>query len=205
MELDHAVVLFDEIDELVREREGGEVDAFGRFLTTSMLPKLAQLWENRKLMYFVATNHISYFDRAITRSGRFDTLVFVSPPSFAAKIGELEELMASRGRPMTFKTSKRDVEKLMPHPESKDQGKDLANVEVAEANALAKFVLVRWDELDQIAAALASDSNPAKTVDGGRLARALGRIRRMQRDFFEYDKDTTFEGPISAKYAPRAH
>lgn len=38
-ELDHAVVLFDEIDELVRERDVEE-DAFGRFLTTSMLPKL---------------------------------------------------------------------------------------------------------------------------------------------------------------------
>jgi hypothetical protein len=35
LELDRAVVLFDEIDELVRERDM-EKDAFGRFLTTSM-------------------------------------------------------------------------------------------------------------------------------------------------------------------------
>ena len=39
MELDHVVVLFDEIDELVRERDL-EPDQFGRFLTTSMLPRL---------------------------------------------------------------------------------------------------------------------------------------------------------------------
>ena len=56
-ELDHAVILFDEIDELVRERDM-EKDAFGRFLTTSMLPKLAELWEARKILYFVS--HESY-------------------------------------------------------------------------------------------------------------------------------------------------
>ena len=37
IELDQCVVLFDEIDELMRERETVP-DAFGRFLTTSMLP-----------------------------------------------------------------------------------------------------------------------------------------------------------------------
>lgn len=47
MELDQTVVLFDEIDELVREREQ-EHDAFGRFLTTSMLPKLADCGANAK-------------------------------------------------------------------------------------------------------------------------------------------------------------
>jgi len=80
-ELDHAVVLFDEIDELVRERDM-EKDAFGRFLTTSMLPKLAVLWDARKILYFVATNHINYFDSAIIRSHRFDALMLVSPPRF---------------------------------------------------------------------------------------------------------------------------
>ena len=78
-ELDHAVVLFDEIDELVRERDM-EKDAFGRFLTTSMLPKLAELWEDRNILYFVATNHINYFDSAIIRSHRFDALILVTPP-----------------------------------------------------------------------------------------------------------------------------
>src|SRR5208282_1778543 len=92
-ELDHTVVLFDEIDELVREREMEE-DAFGRFLTTSMLPKLAQLWEARKIFYFVATNHINYFDSAIIRSHRFDSLVLVSPPSFQTKVKHLKELLA---------------------------------------------------------------------------------------------------------------
>jgi adenylate kinase family enzyme len=92
-ELDHTVVLFDEIDELVRERDM-EKDAFGRFLTTSMLPKLAELWEARNILYFVATNHINYFDSAIIRSHRFDALILVSPPSFKAKIDELVKLLS---------------------------------------------------------------------------------------------------------------
>jgi len=92
MELDHAVVLFDEIDELVRER-AIEPDQFGRFLTTSMLPRLAELWKGRKVMYFVATNHIEYFDRAVTRSERFDAIIFMSPPSFEAKIERLLQVL----------------------------------------------------------------------------------------------------------------
>jgi hypothetical protein len=90
MELDHAVVLFDEPDELVREREGA-ADAFGRFLTTSMLPKLAELWKQRRIMYFLATNHIRFFDAAIVRSERFDILVFVGLPSFEKKKKQLED------------------------------------------------------------------------------------------------------------------
>ena len=125
MELDHCVVLFDEIDELVRERaikgvsaeaksaapqinqagsreekqgtqandttnNNGEqsvimADMFARFLTTSMLPMLAELYEQRKIIYFVATNHIGYFDEAIKRSRRFDARIFVPAPSYAKK------------------------------------------------------------------------------------------------------------------------
>lgn len=90
MELDHCVVLFDEIDELLRERQG-ESDPFGRFLTTSMLPKLAQLWEQRRILFFVATNDIRQADKAIRRSQRFDALVFVAPPSLSSKLQLLEE------------------------------------------------------------------------------------------------------------------
>ena len=114
LELDHTVVLFDEIDELVRERDI-EKDAFGRFLTTSMLPKLAQLWDARKILYFVATNHINYFDSAIIRSHRFDALILVSPPSFAAKIEELEGLLSKKydlpGR--NFETTEREIKRKL--------------------------------------------------------------------------------------------
>jgi hypothetical protein len=85
MELDRCVVLFDEIDELIRLRSDPESDPFGRFLTTTMLPKLAKLWKQRRLLYFVATNDIDAADPAIQRSQRFDATIFVPPPSFAVK------------------------------------------------------------------------------------------------------------------------
>ena len=109
-ELDHAVILFDEIDELVREREI-EDEASGRFLTTSMLPKLAELWKNGKVLYFVATNHIEFFDKAITRAERFDAVWFVSPPSFDSKLKRLAALLRERlARDIQFSFTKDDVE-----------------------------------------------------------------------------------------------
>jgi SpoVK/Ycf46/Vps4 family AAA+-type ATPase len=100
MELDHTVVLFDEIDELVRERKDS-ADAFGRFLTTSMLPKLAFLWKIRKVIYFVNTNYLEYFDTAITRDERFDALIFVPPPSFKKKMARICEIINATIEPGT--------------------------------------------------------------------------------------------------------
>jgi SpoVK/Ycf46/Vps4 family AAA+-type ATPase len=78
------VVFMDEFDELVRDREApGEMES--RFLTTAMLPKLADLSERRRLVYLLATNHLERFDTAIRHPGRFDTIWLVMPPTYAAK------------------------------------------------------------------------------------------------------------------------
>lgn len=171
-ELDHGVVLFDEIDELVRERDM-EKDAFGRFLTTSMLPKLAELWENRKILYFVATNHINYFDSAIIRSHRFDVLMLVSPPSFKRKVDQLQRLLSDvHGiHAVTFSsTLERDIQRELNQIADTDP-MNLATETVEhrlvlreqwreeELDAelvLAKFALLRWDELNELSDHLAS-------------------------------------------------
>jgi hypothetical protein len=54
------VVLFDEFDELVRER-GSDAEAFSRSLTTAMLPKLANLRKRATLVFIIATNNIDSF------------------------------------------------------------------------------------------------------------------------------------------------
>jgi hypothetical protein len=81
---EQVVVLLDEFDELVREREGAD-QMQSRFLTTAMLPKLTALSKARKVVYLVATNHLEQFDAAIRRPGRFDMVVPVMPPTTAAK------------------------------------------------------------------------------------------------------------------------
>jgi hypothetical protein len=88
---DQLVVLLDEVDELVRERERtGEVTS--RFLTTAMLPKLAALHSRRRIVYIVATNHLEVFDAAISRPGRFDLIIPVMPPTADAKAKEWDAL-----------------------------------------------------------------------------------------------------------------
>jgi hypothetical protein len=80
------VVLLDEFDELVRERDEAATDSSSRFLTTAMLPKLAALSERRRIVYLLATNHLERFDIAISREGRFDFILPVAPPTLNAKL-----------------------------------------------------------------------------------------------------------------------
>lgn len=213
-ELDHTVVLFDEIDELVRERDM-EKDAFGRFLTTSMLPKLAELWEARKILYFVATNHINYFDSAIIRSHRFDALILVSPPSFQAKIDRLKKLLPPTAR---FELKEQEIQKVMdlaksePAAEgSKSDRNHLSAQPQASSDwreqrldpefALAKFVLLRWDELEElayhIAAALKAKSPETEIVSLTILQEALDQIAdsqwRKNKSYADYARDLKSE------------
>lgn len=83
---DQIVVLLDEFDELVREREESELHS--RFLTTAMLPKLTALSDRRRLVYLVATNHLEQFDAAIRRPGRFDVILPLMPPNLSAKLNK---------------------------------------------------------------------------------------------------------------------
>src|SRR5262249_18388480 len=146
MELDHTVILFDEIDELVRERDV-EPDAFGRFLTTSMLPKLAELWEQRKVIYFIATNHIEYFDRAVTRAQRFDALIFVTPPSFKKKIDELYRLIKKERAGIRIRRSVRETHINAALNALQCSSQYSPSAALADNHLLAKFIMLRWDQL----------------------------------------------------------
>jgi hypothetical protein len=113
MDLSGVVVLFDEMDALVESRshEQGEerLDAVRQLLTTSMLPKLAALRESARLIFFMATNHRRGLDQAITRSGRFDLLLCVGPPTWTAKLrnlGALYKIAAKDAAPKELRASK---------------------------------------------------------------------------------------------------
>jgi hypothetical protein len=85
-ETERVVVLFDEFDELVRERGSSKAEPFSRLLTTAMLPKLASIHKRATLVFIIATNNVGEFDLAIRRQGRFDRVVQVMPPTFDAKM-----------------------------------------------------------------------------------------------------------------------
>jgi predicted ATPase len=217
-ELDHAVVLFDEIDELVREREM-EKDAFGRFLTTSMLPKLAELWNARKLLYFVATNHINYFDSAIIRSHRFDALILVSPPSFKAKVSRLTKLLSEAHgfSEVHFRVREKQIDKELAQagsPVTPDMGSAPVSSQEEENRmalwreqqldpslALAKFALLRYDELDELAYRLASilksQSPRPRQISRNVLKEALTQVAdsewRKNKSYADFLRDTRSE------------
>lgn len=78
-QIKNTVILFDEIDEFIRDRHNKEFvpDFHNRILTNMLLTKLNDLKLNSKIIYFVNTNHINTIDPAITRPGRFDNRFYI--------------------------------------------------------------------------------------------------------------------------------
>ncbi|HTG43206.1 MAG TPA: ATP-binding protein [Verrucomicrobiae bacterium] len=166
LQLDRTVILFDEIDELVRAREV-EPDAFGRFLTTSMLPKLAQLWERRKVIYFIATNYIEFFDPAVIRAQRFDALIHVSPPSLQRKRWRLRELLLRSFKTVRFgKLTTEQIEEAITAAATFSENLETGtrSRELPTKHVLAKLLLMRWDQLPELASIITTLQRPAKTL-----------------------------------------
>ena len=97
MDLTGVVILFDEMDALVQTRDDelARLDTISQLLTTSMLPKLAKLHEQKRSIFFMATNFQNRFDPAIKRAGRFDLLLCMGPPSLKSKYDDLALFMKS--------------------------------------------------------------------------------------------------------------
>jgi hypothetical protein len=90
-DLRRVVILFDEVDALVKSRDDeNPLDPLQQFLTTTMLPHLTKLHQREHVVFFMATNHQRDFDLAIKRPGRFDMLLCVGPPSWADKLARID-------------------------------------------------------------------------------------------------------------------
>ena len=77
------VVLFDEIDQLLLDRDSklyGAQSDFFKLLTPGMLTKLNDLAKGRRVIFVLATNYYERIDRAIKRPGRIDGRFLVLPP-----------------------------------------------------------------------------------------------------------------------------
>ncbi len=79
------VILFDELEELILERETKEIDKASRLLTTSMLPRIQQLRNQQSVVFIFATNRLESLDIAATRLGRFDIIKYVRYPDVKVK------------------------------------------------------------------------------------------------------------------------
>ncbi|MDR3634134.1 MAG: ATP-binding protein [Isosphaeraceae bacterium] len=103
-DLHRAVVFFDEMDALLQRRVDGQgrqsLAVHQQFMTTSMLPHLAGLYNAGRVLFFFATNYFQSFDAAITRAGRFDMLLFVGPNDWNLKAQRIHEFaeFSDKGR-----------------------------------------------------------------------------------------------------------
>jgi AAA+ superfamily predicted ATPase len=88
--LSDAVVLIDEVEEFVKNREAADTQPEQKLITTSMLTLLQDLRKRQSVFLVLATNHVEDFDRAIRRPGRFDLILYVPPPSTNEKLAILD-------------------------------------------------------------------------------------------------------------------
>jgi hypothetical protein len=111
-DLSAVVVLFDEMDALVRTRDGRRFDLTSQFLTTSMLPKLATLHDQASLVFLFATNFQAEFDTAIKRPGRFDVLLSVGPPPWREKLSRIDRFLPIDTPPVEIELVRRKLATL---------------------------------------------------------------------------------------------
>jgi ATPase family associated with various cellular activities (AAA) len=90
------VVLFDEIDRLILDRDSkdyrGQGDIF-QLMTPSMLPKLKRLRERKRVVVVVNTNYADRIDPAAKRPGRIDQQFLVAPPDLKQRNGIIRFLL----------------------------------------------------------------------------------------------------------------
>ncbi len=81
-ELKNVVILFDEIDRLITDRESERYFQQGdilQLMTPSMLTKINDLRRKKKLIFAISTNYFERIDKAIRRPGRIDQHFLLTP------------------------------------------------------------------------------------------------------------------------------
>jgi len=151
--------------------------------------------EARKIMYFVATNHIEFFDPAITRSQRFDAVLFISPPSFDSKKRQLEKILREQyglRRKLELRVTREDIEESLDTFKCANGEKDIPSEGV-----LAKFALLRFDELGELALNLKKVVQKGGMISKEVLSGALSEIHdarwRGPSEYSNYLRGPSFE------------
>lgn len=92
-----SIIFFDEIESIGSKREGGGRGS-GLNVLTTLLNEMDGIETLKGVTVLAATNKPEALDLALLRPGRFDKLLYVSPPDLAAR----EEILRVRKRRMDF-------------------------------------------------------------------------------------------------------
>lgn len=135
------VILFDEIDRLLLDRDSPEYaeqsDIF-QFMTPSMLPKLQRLNDQGRNIVCIATNYAWRIDRAITRPGRIDNRFLLLPPDRTRREEIVMTLRSKNGQPPDEVAKKVAIATPLHAYGELKAGIDMARGDAAEDQIVAK-------------------------------------------------------------------
>jgi Cdc6-like AAA superfamily ATPase len=107
LELSRAVVIFDECDELFRNRapltQTEQTRGITAFVTASMLPKLQELHDRGNVLFFICTNSFDSMDPAVKRGGRIDHVIGVGPPDLGCRKVIIRQVLDELGKDPAWK------------------------------------------------------------------------------------------------------
>jgi transitional endoplasmic reticulum ATPase len=129
------IIFFDEIDSIAPIRGYSSDSGVTERVISQLLTEMDGLEELRKVVVIAATNRPDLIDPALLRPGRFDRLIYVPPPDFAARLQILK--IHTKGKPLAPDVS---LEELASKTEGYT-GADLANlVNIATLMALKEHI-----------------------------------------------------------------
>jgi hypothetical protein len=92
-QLKDTVIFFDEVDQLVVNREEGNWSS--NWVVTALLPKFQELRKRKDIIFFLATNHIENADAAALRRGRIDFVLPLGGLSWRERLMMLRDSIRS--------------------------------------------------------------------------------------------------------------
>lgn len=101
-------IFFDEIDDLLRQRNTGTRPRFMDLVVPAMLNRLADLRSacpRQELCFVLATNYVENIDSALIRKGRIDESIPVVYPDFVSRIAIATDKLNDKLKPPAFPAS----------------------------------------------------------------------------------------------------
>ena len=107
----NTVILFDEIDRLLLDRDGEKYlkqETIFQMMTPSMLTKINDLRKSARCIFIIATNYAEDIDSAIKRTGRIDEQILLLPPDRTQR----ERIILNRATDVGLKLSSAAVTRI---------------------------------------------------------------------------------------------
>lgn len=175
MRMERVVVMFDECDELFRERgpllQSEQLRNITAFVTASMLPKLQELHDHGRVVFFICTNNFASLDSAVKRRGRIDHIIGIGPPDEEARRRIVVGFEVDGGPKLS------DVSRLWQGTERFTRG-EMVHLAQEFLSATKSETYSDGPQLDALAARLIEGMQASLNIDRGTFEEFRGQLRK---------------------------